>query len=131
MKKGLKGRVLGVRPELKDERLKVIATVKMDGGEVLDAHMPDREISAVLPRSILLGPAKSAPLSLLATVEPILARMTEGREVRVWQYKDRWFFSFQPWKGVRFVADEDRGAVDRRKRSSGGRVQRQSTTPAS
>ena len=105
MTKGTKGIVVRVRPELRAERLKVIVVVKTDAGEMLEAHMPDREVAAVLPRSILLGPARTAPTSLLDTVQPILARMTEGRHVRVWQYKERWFFSFQPWKGVRFVED--------------------------
>ena len=105
MTKGTRGTVVRVRPELRAERLKVIVVVKTETGEMLEAHMPDREVAAVLPRSILLGPARTAPISLLDTMEPILARMTEGRLVRVWQYKERWFFSFQPWKNVRFVAD--------------------------
>jgi hypothetical protein len=32
--------------------------------------------------------------------------MTEGRSVRIWLFKDRWFFSFQPWRSVRFVPDQ-------------------------
>ncbi len=103
MKKGTRGTVVSVRPELLKEHLKVVATVKTDAGDTVDAHMPDREISAILPRSVLLGAARTAPLSLLDTLAPILSRMTEGRLVRVLQYKDRWFFSFQQWKGVRFL----------------------------
>ena len=95
-----------VRPELHAERLKVIVTVRTDSGETVEAHMPDREVSALLPRSILLGSGSTAPLSLMDTVEPILARMTEGRRVRVWQYKERLFFSFQPWRSVRFLPDK-------------------------
>ena len=102
MTKGTRGTVTSVRPELKEHRLKVVATIRTESGETLDAHMPDREVSAVLPRSVLLGDSRKAPLALLDTLAPILARMTEGRLVRVWQYKERWFFSFQQWKGVRF-----------------------------
>jgi len=105
MKKGLKGTVVRVLAELQAERLKVIATVKAESGEVVEAHMPEREMSALLPRSILLGSGTTAPLSLLDTVTPILARMTEGRQVRIWQYRERWFFSFPVWRGVRFVSD--------------------------
>jgi hypothetical protein len=25
--------------------------------------------------------------------------------VRIWEYKDQKFFSFQPWRGVRFLPD--------------------------
>ena len=103
---GMKGVVVRVRPELQAERLKVVVTVRTDSGETVEAHMPDREVSALLPRSVLLGSGTKAPLSLMDTVEPILARMTEGRRVRVWQFKERWFFSFQPWRSVRFLPEE-------------------------
>ncbi len=106
MTRGTRGTVISIHPELLKQRLKVVATVRTDSGETMDAHMPDREISAVLPRSVLLGEARTAPPSLLDTLTPILARMTEGRLVRVWQYKERWFFSFQQWKGIRFLEAE-------------------------
>jgi hypothetical protein len=105
MKKGLSGTAVRVHPQLLGERLKVIVTLKTDEGEVIEAQMPDREISALLPRSVLLGTGARAPVSLLGTVQPILARLTEGRRVRVWQYKDRWFLSFPGWRGVRFVEE--------------------------
>jgi len=103
MTKGTRGIVTSVHPELREQRLKVAATVKTDSGLTLEAYMPDREVSAILPRSVLLGSTRTAPLSLLETVSSILSRMTAGRRVRVWQYKERWFFSFQQWKGVRFL----------------------------
>ena len=102
MKKGTRGLVLSVRPELQAERLKAVVVVKTDSGETVEAYRPDRELAALLPRSILLGSGTAAHPSLVHTMEPILSRMTEGRRVRVWQYKERWFFSFQPWRGVRF-----------------------------
>ena len=107
MTKGARGVAVSVRPELLKQRLKVVATIRTDSGETIDAHMPDREISAILPRSVLVAEARTAPVSLLDTLAPILQRMTEGRLVRVWQYKERWFFSFQQWKGVRFLSEED------------------------
>jgi hypothetical protein len=108
MTRGTRGTVVSVRPQLREQRLKVVAAVRTESGEVIDAYMPDREISAILPRSVLLGEARAAPVSLMETVGPILTRMTEGRIVRVWQYKDRWFFSFQQWKGVRFLDNAGR-----------------------
>jgi hypothetical protein len=104
MRRGLRGVVVAVRPELLSERLKVVATVRVDSGETVEAHMPDREISAIVPRSVLLGTESRAPVELLETVSTILTRMTEGRTVRVWEFKDRRFFSFLGWRGVRFVA---------------------------
>ena len=105
MKKGMKGTVTCVRSEIQGDHLRVVASVTPESGEPLEAQMPDREVSAILPRSVLVGSSPTAPLSLLETLQPILVRMTEGRQVRVWQYKERWFFSFTAWKGVRFVPD--------------------------
>ena len=107
------GTIVKVRPELQGQRLRVVASVRMDAGETVEAQMPDREVSAILPRSILLGASTRAPLSLLETVRPIVERMTEGRRARLWLYKERWFLSFQPWRGVRFVDDEPPPAPDR------------------
>jgi hypothetical protein len=107
------GTIVSARPELQAGRLKVLVAVKMETGEVLEAQMPDREVSAILPRSILLGGTTRAPLSLLDTVRPILERMSEGRRARLWLYKERWFLSFQPWRGVRFENDQPPLAQDR------------------
>jgi hypothetical protein len=109
MARGTRGTVVSVSPQLREQRLKVVAAVRTDSGEVIQAYMPDREISAILPRSVLVGESRVAPVSLMETVGPILARMTEGRTVRVWQYKERRFFSFQQWKGVRFRDDAEQG----------------------
>ena len=100
------GTIVRARPELQGQRLKVVVSVRMDAGEVVEAQMPDREVSAILPRSILLGGTTRAPVSFLDTVRPIVERMSEGRRARLWLYKEKWFLSFQPWRGVRFVDDE-------------------------
>jgi hypothetical protein len=107
------GTIVRARPELQAGRLRVLVSVKMETGEVLEAQMPDREVSAILPRSILLGGTTRAPVSLLDTVRPILERMSEGRRARLWLYKERWFLSFQPWRGVRFEDDQPPPAQDR------------------
>jgi hypothetical protein len=109
MKKGMKGTVACVRSEIQGDRLRVVASVRPESGEPVEAQMPDREVSALLPRSVLLGASRTAPVSLLETLQPILVRMTEGRQVRIWQYKERWFFSFTAWRGVRFVPDPRQG----------------------
>lgn len=97
-----RGAVTRARPILAGERLRVVAEVRSDAGETREVSLPDREVAAILPRSILLGESRRAPAALLGTLEPIVARMTEGRIVRMWQYADRWYCSFLPWKSVRF-----------------------------
>lgn len=99
----MRGVVSSIKPILKNERLKAVARVRVEKGNECEAYLPDREMSAILPRSILLGEASKAPPAMLDTIKPILRRMTEGRCVRLWQYNNRYFFSFLPWKSVRFA----------------------------
>jgi hypothetical protein len=101
-----RGTLMRARPVLAGERLRVVAEVRSPSGEVREVSLPDREVAALLPRSILLGGSCRAPLSMLDTLEPILSRMTVGRVVRMWQYADRWYCSFLPWKSVRFVPED-------------------------
>ena len=100
-----RGTVSRARPLVERERLRVVAEVRTATGEVREVTLPDREVAAILPRSILLGGSCRAPAALLGTIEPIVARMTEGRVVRMWQYDGRWYGSFLPWKSVRFAAE--------------------------
>ncbi len=99
------GTIQAAAPRLQGPHVRVVASVRMDEGEVREAQLPDREMAVMLPRCLLLAGAARAPMSLLDTMRPIVERMCVGRRARTWQYKERWFFSFQPWKGVRFVED--------------------------
>jgi hypothetical protein len=99
----MKGRIVDIRPILHGESLKVAAKVKTrDWGEV-DAFLPDREVSAFLPRSVLLGEERRAPRELLEIIAAIIKRLAGGREVRLWKYRDLTYFAFLSWRGVRFV----------------------------
>ena len=99
------GTIEAAAPRLQGPHLKVMASLRMDQGEVREAQLPDREMAVMLPRCILLAGQSRAPVSLLDTLRPMVERMCLGRRARTWQYKDRWFFSFQPWKGVQFVEE--------------------------
>jgi hypothetical protein len=85
--------------------LRVVASVQMDDGEVVEAQLPDRETAAILPRSILLADSSTAPASLLDTLAPIVVRMCDGRRARIWTYRQRRFFSFASWRSVPIVQD--------------------------
>ena len=100
------GTIQAAAPLVQGSRLKVVASVRMDEGDLREAQLPDREVAVMLPRCGLVAGAARAPLSLLDTMRPIVERMCLGRRARTWQYRDKWFFSFQPWRGVRFLEDE-------------------------
>ena len=51
----MQGKVKSVQPRVTDGKLKIVAKVKMDDGPEIEAYLPDREVSALLPRGILLG----------------------------------------------------------------------------
>jgi hypothetical protein len=104
--KAATGRVEEARPVLEGERLKARLRVATAAGRTMEAYLPDRELAALLPRSILVGPGRRAPPELLSTIEPMLARLALGRQVRVWSYRERSYASFLPWRAVRFSAEE-------------------------
>ncbi len=99
------GTIQSAVPLVQGSRLKVVASVRMDQGELREAQLPDREVAVMLPRCVLVAGAARAPVSLLDTMRPIVERMCLGRRARTWQYREKWFFSFQPWRGVRFLED--------------------------
>jgi hypothetical protein len=108
--KAAMGRVEEACPVLEGERLKARLRVAMAAGETVEAWLPDRELAALLPRSILVGSERRAPPELLSTIEPMLVRLAAGRQVRVWSYRERSYASFLPWRTVRFTAEPPPGA---------------------
>lgn len=103
----MRGTIVAVRPILIEKRLRVVARVLKEDRVKIDAYLPDREVSALLPRSALLGQARKAPKQLLKTVSSIIKRMVSGRPVRVWKYGDSYYFSFLSWRGVTFQSARD------------------------
>ena len=99
------GRVEEACPVLESARLKARLRVTTEAGDRLEAYLPDRELAALLPRSILVGAGRRAPPELLSTIEPMLGRLALGRQVRVWSYRERSYASFLPWRAVRFGAE--------------------------
>ena len=57
----MRGRIVAIRPRIKGQRLRVVARVRTKDWGTLDAHLPDRELSAILPRHVLLGDNRRVP----------------------------------------------------------------------
>ena len=98
-----RGRIDAVQPLIQDSRLRVRLTVRRGDGQQHFAYLPDRELSTLLPRSILLASLREAPRKLLDTIDPILQHLLKGRVVRLWQFEEHWYASFLPWRSVRFA----------------------------
>jgi hypothetical protein len=98
-----RGRIQDVQPLIEGSQLRVRLKVSRSDGRQHFAFLPDRELSALLPRSILLTSLQEVPRELLNTIGPMLGQLVRGRMVRLWQYGERWYASFLPWRSVRFA----------------------------
>ena len=70
----LKGKVINIRPILMDKKLKVAAKIETEKWGIVDAFLPQREIAALLPRSILIGKETKVSRKILHSL--LLKRMT-------------------------------------------------------
>ena len=98
------GKVLDLKTAIVDEHIRVTARIKEQTGRIFSAVLPDRELAALLPRSILLGESSKAPENMLDVIESILCKAVKGRTVRYWEYQNLRYFSFLSWHNVKFTA---------------------------
>ena len=103
----MEGRITGIHATADNGRLVVTAAVEYEDGTVQKASLPGREKSALVPRSILLGDGRKADLSLLDDINEMLEKMTLGRVVRTWEYRDERYCAFLPWSQITFAAREN------------------------
>lgn len=96
-----------IKPTVESGRLVVRLRLACAGRPCREAYLPDRELSALLPRCLLVGKLGAVPPELLDTIEPVLNRLVRGRTVRVWEYRDRSYAAFLSWRSVRFQAGQD------------------------
>ena len=76
--------------------------------EAQNALIPDRELSALLPRSILAPQPTAARAEVADTVAGILRRTVLGRRVRTWEYEAIRYLGFLSWRAVRLAAPDRR-----------------------
>jgi len=98
----MKGKVVSIKPIIKNTRLRISGKIDAGADGCFEALLPAREMAALLPRHILLGKLKTAPMALLETIQSIVSRLTVGRIVRLWRYDEEYYFSFIQWSDVRF-----------------------------
>ncbi|NOY07955.1 MAG: hypothetical protein GXP33_03835 [Spirochaetes bacterium] len=102
----MNGTIVDIKPVVEVKRLRIITRVREENGRIFNACLPDRELSAILPRFILLGRCGTAPEDLLATIASIIRKAVRGRKVRYWKYRDTVYVSFLSWRGVKFTGEE-------------------------
>ena len=97
--------VEAVTTRLVNRRLRVEAVVRGADGRRTAARVPDRELAALLPRSILALGGDPAP-QLLGTIAAILKRTVVGRRVNVREYGGQRYLAFLSWSNVRFRVEQ-------------------------
>ena len=98
----MKATVDQIRLKVQEGKLKAVASIHTQKGIDTEAFLPDRELSTILPRSMLTATTRNVPVQLIETMEPMVRRMVRGRIVRMWTYEGIRYISFQSWRGVRF-----------------------------
>jgi hypothetical protein len=98
------GTVQEVHALIERGRLKVRLSVSLAEGEPQQAYLPDREVSALLPRSLFVARTAEAPQELLSPIASVPSSSVRGRKVRLWRYQQRCYASFPRWRSVRFAA---------------------------
>jgi hypothetical protein len=96
------GKIVFIRPFVRKGKLLVRTLVQFHERSVIEALLPERELAALVPRSLLLFTAKEAPVAMLEIIGSILRRMTLGRIVRLHRHGDEWRVTFLSWSPVRF-----------------------------
>ena len=98
----MKATVEQMRLSVREGRLKAVASVRTQDGIDTEAFLPDRELSTILPRSMLTSSTRNVPIQLIETMEPMVRRMVKGRIVRMWTYEGSRYISFLSGRGVQF-----------------------------
>ncbi len=98
------GKIVFIKPTVRKGRLSVRVTVQTARTGYCQARLPDRELAALVPRSLLVFDTAEAPLSLLGIVSSLLKRTTVGRKVRLHRGEDGGrLVTFFSWRRVRFL----------------------------
>lgn len=99
------GKIEFVQPFVRKGRLDVRLVIRLKGKGFCEALLGERELAALVPRSLLLSSQQLAPFSLLGIIGAILRRMALGRLVRVRERVGERTVLFLSWRSVRFRRD--------------------------
>jgi hypothetical protein len=109
------GKIVFVRPCLKRGRLLARVTVQTERHGYYQALLPERELAALVPRSLLVCDRGEAPHTLLGIIGSLLQRTASGRKVRLHRSPaGESLVTFLPWKPVRFHQPDPPSHPDRR-----------------
>lgn len=103
----MEGKIIAIRPELVGKSLNVLVDIVSEEGNTVCAVLPGREKATLLPRSLLVGDGMEADSSLLSEIQEMLSKLTVGRRVRMWEYRDTMYCGFLSWSDISFQTQEE------------------------
>ncbi len=92
--------ITGVVLDASDGKLRVHVQIVDSDGQTGTAELPQRELSTLLPRTILLGDEKKVDQQLLSIINSTLIKLITGRAVRIWEYKEKRYCGFLSWGNI-------------------------------
>ncbi|MBT3273594.1 MAG: hypothetical protein HN368_10580 [Spirochaetales bacterium] len=92
--------ITDVQLDTSDSRLRIQVLIVDEDNDTRMAELPQREMSTLLPKTILLGDQKSISCELLSTIHSTLVRLITGRAVRTWEYQERLYCGFLSWRNI-------------------------------
>jgi hypothetical protein len=98
------GKIVFIKPTLKNGRLRARVTVHTERAGYRQACLPERELAALVPRSLLVYNREDAPVTLLGIISSLLKRTAVGRKVKLHGPTggEGGLVTFLTWRNVRF-----------------------------
>lgn len=93
--------VKGITVDTSTGRLTMQLTCSSQEQELISVQLPDREVSALIPRE-LFQENKNNPVILTKLTE-ISTKLLVGRQVRLYDYRGGTYAGFPRWKGLTFT----------------------------
>ena len=104
-------RVIGAWAVVEDGRLRVLVRASLETGETVDAVLPQREMSVILPRSLLLENPSRGSAELVEEIGPLVRKFVNGRAVRLKEFEGTTYCFFLSWRSVRFPIGDPENAA--------------------
>ena len=95
-----KGVISEVKMGITNGSLRATVLVEGDDGSSIEAGLPQREIAALLPRSVFLGAGDSLTAPLLSDLQSTIEKLLIRRPVELWEYKERMYCGFEKWRNI-------------------------------
>ena len=97
------GICVAVKAEKRGERLALVIIVDHEDYGRVSAQLPDREKSALLPRSLLCPEVLELSEGSLPVLTETAEKLIVGRKVKIWKFREEWYCGVPSWRAVKII----------------------------